>query len=92
MDANDSTIYDTVRSPAQFAFSEETEVADELLELSYDVLNRWNLEKNGKKNVGRVLPEDYLYFESYNGHNHFRNSYSEKQVTWDYSLDSPYDT
>lgn len=92
VDKFESTIYSVLRAPNQFAFYEDTPVWDELLDLANDVLNRWNREKNGEINVGRVLPCEYLYFEGRNGHNFFRDNYSDLYTVWDYSLESPYET
>lgn len=91
VDYYNSTVHSVVRTPNQFAFYENTPVWDELLSLAYDVLSRWSQEINGKKNVGRVLPKDYIYFEGRSGHNYFRNSYSDTHNVWEYTLDSPYD-
>lgn len=90
VDNSNSTVYSVVRAPRQFAFRENTPVWDNLLNLAYDVLDRWSREKSGETNVGRVLPKKYMYFEGYNGHNYFRDKYSGSYNTWDYSLPSPY--
>lgn len=59
--------------------------------LALDVLERWNREKNGETDVGRVLPSDYLWFSGDGKHNHFRNQY-KGGVVWDYRYDSPYES
>lgn len=89
---NNASIHDVVSSPHQFAFSENTPVDETLLNLAYDVLERWNSEKNGETNVGRVLPESYLWFEGHSGHNYFRNRYDGDFTVWSYSLESPYES
>lgn len=86
-----SSIHDVLREPTQFALSESTEVRDDLYELANDVLSRWNDEKNGISNSGRVLPQEYTYFHGDGVHNYFRNAFSGNYDTWDYSLESPYD-
>ena len=86
------SIYSVVRAPRQFAFKEGTPVNDDLLTIAYDVLDRWNLEKNGQTEVGRVLPKDYIYFNGDGKHNYFRNSYKKPYKVWDYSLPSPYES
>ena len=91
VDAYNSSIYSVLRSPGQFAFYESTTIRSDLLDLAYDVLQRWNDEKNGYENVGRVLPKEYLYFSGDGSHNYFRTSYSGGS-RWDYSLESPYDS
>lgn len=90
VDKHDSTVYSIVRAPYQFAFYENAPVWNELLDLAYDVLERWNREKNGETDVGRVLPKEYTFFSGRNGHNYFRDSYKGEYNIWDYSLNSPY--
>lgn len=84
------TIYSVLTAPHQFAYYENTPVVDELYDLALDVLTRWNDEKNGVENVGRVLPPEYKWFYGGGGHNHFRDGYKGKYNLWDYSLDNPY--
>lgn len=79
-----------ITSKHQFAWEPNTKVEDELLELSNDVLIRWLLEKEGFSNVGRVLPNDYLFFAGRNGLNYFRKNYHSKEY-WDWNLQSPYE-
>ena len=79
-----------ITSKHQFAWDPNTKVKDEFLELSNDVLIRWLLEKEGFSNVGRVLPNDYLFFAGRNGLNYFRKNYHSKEY-WDWSLQSPYE-
>ena len=64
-------------------------VTQEHYELALDVIDRWQREKNGEADVGRVLPPEYLYFHGDGEHNHFRTEYAGGH-TWDWSLDSPY--
>lgn len=90
-DKNNSSIRAVITAPNQYAFSDNTKLDRELLELAYDVLNRWSDEKDGIAEVGRVLPCEYLYFEGRNGRNHFRNRYNGNYDIWDYSLPSPYE-
>lgn len=85
------SISEVVRAKGQYAFKENTKVYDSMLELANDVLERWNLERNGQEEVGRVLPKEYVYFAGRNGHNYFRNKFSGDFTYWDYSLPSPYD-
>lgn len=90
VDKYDSSIYEVLRSPNQFAFYESTEVQDDLYDLAKDVLSRWNDEQNGILDVGRVLPKEYTYFHGDGVHNYFRNSFDGDYEIWDYSLESPY--
>ncbi len=65
-------------------------VLPELYELALDVIDRWQREKEGERNVGRVLPSDYFYFHGDGLHNHFRQDWRSGEV-WDWSLPSPYE-
>lgn len=79
-----------VAAPNQFAgYSVDKPVDDGLLDLAYDVLDRWNAEKYGETEVGRVIPADYLYFHGDGRHNHFRNKFEGGQY-WDWSLPDVY--
>lgn len=81
-----------IQYPGAFAYIEDTPVTDELHDLAADVLARWNAEKNGESDVGRVLPTEYIYFSGDGKHNYFRNAYKENYDIWDYSLPSPYES
>ena len=85
-----STIKGVATAKHQFAYSSRTPVKEEFQELSKDVLVRWLLEKRGIENVGRVLPEDYLYFAGRGGHNHFRKNYRGRKY-WPWILENPYE-
>ena len=51
------------------------EVPTEHIELARDVLARWTLEAEGWVDVGRALPERFLYFEGDGRVNHFSTEY-----------------
>lgn len=51
------------------------EVPSQHIELARDVLARWTLEAEGWQDVGRVLPEQYLYFYGDGRINHFSTEY-----------------
>lgn len=91
VDKYESSIYDVLREPNQFAFSESAEVREDLYELAKDILQRWNDEKNGIADSGRVLPQEYIYFHGDGVHNYFRNAFSGNYDIWDYSIESPYE-
>lgn len=79
-----------VSAPNQFhGYDIAHPVDDGLLALAYDVLDRWNAEKYGETEVGRVIPADYLYFHGDGQHNHFRNKFEGGQY-WDWSLPDVY--
>lgn len=90
VDMSNDSIYNIIRAPNQFAFDECTEIREDLYLLSGDVLKRWNDEKNGIKNTGRVLPKEYIYFHGDGVHNYFRDAFNGNYNIWDYSMPSPY--
>ena len=59
------SIKSVVTAKSQFSgYSASHPVTDEISELVEDVLYRWNIEKSGATNIGRTLPERFLYFHS----------------------------
>lgn len=91
-DGFQDTVKGVIEYPGAFAYIVDTPVTDELYELAKDVLSRWNSERNGKTDVGRVLPEDFKFFSGDGEHNYFRNAYRGNYIIWDYSLESPYES
>ena len=84
-------IIDVVTQKHQFlGYVKTFPVTEEIRELVIDVLTRWEMEKAGVENVGRVLPPEYMWFHGDGRHNHFRDSYRGGN-RWDWSLDSPYE-
>ena len=92
MDGFPNTIQEVIEYPGAFAYSPDTPVTEELYALALDVLGRWNAEKNGDYDTGRVLPKDYAYFSGDGEHNYFRNAFCDNYDIWDYSLGSPYES
>lgn len=91
-DAYGKPVMEVLSAPQQFqGYSPNNPVWDELVALSEDVLARWYQEKDGVVDVGRVLPEDYLWFSGDGERNHFRNAYKDG-VIWNWSLPSPYES
>ena len=82
------TITEVATYPNAFAWVPDTPVEQEFLLLAADVCERWNLEKAGASEVGRVLPTEYLYFTGSGGLNHFTTEWKGTE-TWDWSLKSP---
>ena len=86
----EDTIKEVVAAADQYLGYNPDHLIDvELLVVCYDVLDRWNAEKLGAKDVGRVLPDDYLWFKGDGKHNHFRNEFTGMK-TWDWGLGDPY--
>lgn len=84
-------IISVVTQKNQFdGYSSKYPVVEEIEELVYDVLWRYELEFGGQEDVGRVLPKDYLFFRSSGtGVNVFRQEYNSKNI-WDWSWGTPY--
>jgi len=91
-DYDNCSISQSAKKKGQFAYNPNTRVTDEMYDLAADVLERWSREKDGESNVGRVLPKEYGFFYGDGVRNYFRDKYNGDYNTWDYSLDSPYDT
>ena len=86
----EDTITDVVTARKQFVGYQSTNPVDEELKgLVTDVLDRWNREKHGETDVGRVLPADYMWFHGDGQYNHFRNGFNSK-VKWNWKLADPY--
>ena len=84
-------IIDVVTQKHQFlGYVKTFPVTEKIRELVIDVLTRWEMEKAGVENVGRILPPEYMWFHGDGRHNHFRDSYRGGN-RWDWSLDSPYE-
>ena len=84
-------IIDVVTQKHQFlGYVKTFPVTKKNKKLVIDVLTRWEMEKAGVENVGRVLPPEYMWFHGDGRHNHFRDSYRGGN-RWDWSLDSPYE-
>lgn len=93
VDAYGQTIEEVVTAPNQFhGYRTDGTCPPMFLELAADVLTRWNAEKDGAEDVGRVLPADYLYFIGDGERNHFSIEYQEDTDFWNWSLDNPYNT
>lgn len=91
VDMGDDDILTVLLAPNQFqGYDYSNPVTPEIVALVEDVLIRWEIEKECVGSVGRVLPKDYLWFTGDGRHNHFRNEY-KSDLTWDWSLPSPYE-
>ena len=86
-----NTIEGVVTAPYQFSgYDPDHPVTEELRDLAIDVLQRWNAEKNGETEVGRVLPEGYCFFIGDGFENYFTDEWKGTDY-WDWSLPSPYE-
>lgn len=88
-----SVIKSVVTAPTQFhGYSKHHPVTDEIRELVEDVLLRWNMEKMGVVNVGRTLPERFMYFNAdrKGSGNLFTTSAGRGEV-WNWDCWNPYE-
>lgn len=88
-----NTIKGVVTQPNQFhGYSPNHPILPELYEMAVDVMTRWELEKAGETDVGRVLPKDYMWFAANSDYtaNIFRNAYKWPYDKWDWSLPDLY--
>lgn len=91
VDAWGESIEAVVTAPEQFhGYIDWGVCPDEHIELAEDVVSRWEREKAGQEDVGRVLAADCLWFYGDGQHNYFRNSFRGGS-RWDFSsVESPY--
>ena len=85
-----NSIAEVVTQKNQFAYSARTPVMQEYKDLATDVFARWQFEKLGYADVGRVLPKEYLFFTGYAGKNRFRTAF-RGGTRWDWSRPSQYE-
>lgn len=92
-DAWGETVEAVVTAPNQFlGYRASNPVEPYLYDMAVDVLTRWQMEKLGETDVGRVLPADYLWFGANKNYtkNIFRNAFTGGN-RWDWELPSPYE-
>lgn len=83
-------VISVITQPGQFTgYSPDNPVTDEIYALVIDVLCRWAMEPSCVGGVGRVLPEEYMWFSGDGQQNTFRDGYQGGNV-WTWELDSPY--
>lgn len=88
-----NTIQSVVTASGQFhGYSSSYPVTDEIREVVEDVLYRWNMEKAGATNVGRTVPERFLYFHS-NGIDYGNKftTYAGSGEVWTWDCWNPYE-
>lgn len=84
------TLSEILSKPAQFAYSSDTVATEHMLWLASDIVERWWAEQQGKTDVGRTIPADYLFFSGDGRENYFRKEYENTGAVWDWSLPDPY--
>lgn len=84
------TVKDVVTQPSQFTgYKPGNPIDPELLAIAQDVLSRWQRERDGEQEVGRVLPAEYVFFVGRNGRNYFGYEWPVAK-TWDWSAEDVY--
>lgn len=85
------TVLEVITEPGAFqGYDPGNPATDGLKALAADVLTRYNAEKNGDTNAGRVLPRDYLYFIGDGERNHFTTVFRGTDF-FAWTLESPYE-
>lgn len=93
VDAGWGSIAEVVTAPNQFhGYHSNFPVTDEIRLLVEDVVARWKLEKVTCGDVGRTLPNNYLYFsaDSTGIGNVFRTNWSGSYEVWNWDCWNPY--
>lgn len=86
----EESIYEVVTARKQFVGYKSSNPIDEnLFVLVCDVLDRWNREKHGETDVGRVIPSDYYWFVGDGDYNWFTNEFRSGDY-WDWTLTDIY--
>lgn len=85
-----NSIAGVIKAPNQFVgYNYYNPVTDECLMIAKDVMWRWTIEKQGRKDSGRVIPKNYFYFTGSGGRNWFRQEYWSSWY-WNWSMGTPY--
>ena len=74
----------------QLKMIDDAPVTERFKAIAADVVMRWQLERLGIGESGRVLPKNYLFFAGRDGHNWFRTEYRGGGY-WDWTMGSPYE-
>ena len=90
-DAWDMSVDEVITHDQYHGWYREQQHPDWAHELVRDVALRWAKEKMGEKNVGRVLPKEYLFFSNGGRHEKFRSGYRTRDY-WDWSWENPYES
>lgn len=91
-DAWGKTVEAVVTAPNQFlGYRASNPIEPYLYDMAVDVLTRWQREKLGETDVGRVLPADYLWFGANKSYtqNIFRNKFTGGD-RWEWGYPDPY--
>ena len=84
------TVLEVIEAPYQFSgYDPEYPVKEEFALLAADVLTRYRAERDGEKNVGRVLPAEYCFFTGDGRRNHFTTEWKSTDC-FGWTLESPY--
>lgn len=85
------SIAEVVSQPQQFhGYIKSNPVDENILAIVNDVLTRWRIEDCCVGEVGRVLPQEYLYFTGDNVVNTFTTECYGKGEKWTWDCNNPY--
>ena len=91
VDAGYGTISEVITAPHQFTgYKEDNPIEGEFVELAQDVLLRWKIEKLCVGDIGRTLPDTYLFFHGDGKQNHFRDAFDGDYHIWGWGCLNPY--
>lgn len=86
-----NTIKEVVTAPYQFSGYQPTNPLDPRIQrIVLDVLARWQAEPQCVGSIGRVLPEEYVYFTGNGKVNLYTTVYQGRDY-WTWELPSPYE-
>ena len=92
----DQTVTEVIETPYQVCYQDFFPTTDDngrsLVKLAQDVVDRWERERTGETDVGRVLPPEYLWYGGDGERNWFRDDYEFNGSIWNWSLPSPYES
>ena len=85
------TVLEVLEAPYQFAgYKEDYPLLPELQALAADVLTRYQAERDGNTEAGRVLPAEYVFFIGDGKNNHFTAEW-KSEATYQWTLTNPYE-
>lgn len=85
-----NSVLEVLAQPYQFqGYKTDHPVTPYLEALAADVLVRWHMEKEGEVDVGRVLPQTYIYFMGDGVRNYFTEEFRSCDY-WNWALSDPY--
>ena len=91
VDCGSGTIEEVVTGGAFYGWGDWQDATQANKDLALDVYIRWQAEKAGIPDVGRIIPNDCRHFSGDGKQNYFRVG-GIKGYLWDFSLPTPYES